>query len=96
MSRSRWSLAAFLAVLLALASSRAHAQTTDVPSTGHLQSVGTSDLGFRATDAQSWWTTWALSRFGSPSVYGWGRSTVRSGLGRSSNVVLRERRGLQR
>ena len=97
MFRSRCLLAvALMMVLLVSVSGRAVAQNVDTSSSGNLQSVGANDLGFQSLDVQTWLSMWTLSRLGSPSVYGWGRSTVRSGSGRVSTAVLRERRGLMR
>ena len=97
MIRPRSTLAIVLMAMVTLGAFAgvAAAQATDQPSSGECRSIGTNDLQTTTWSAFDWASLWA-GRFGSPSVYGWGRSSNRSMSGRATAVVLRERRGLLR
>jgi hypothetical protein len=69
-------------------------QTTEPSSTTALQTVGANDM--QSSTQVAWLSGWAFGRFGTLSVFNWGRTPVRSGSGRAIGAVLRERRGLLR
>lgn len=97
MSRTRLKLAIALMSLITMGAFAgvAAAQNCDTPSTGELRATGTTDLQTSSWSGFDWTNLWS-GRLTSPSVYGWGRSSVRSKSGRATVAVLRERRGLLR
>ena len=71
----------------------AEAQSAGEPSGYQIQTTDANDL---QTQVSLGWGAFWSGRFGSLSVFGWGRTSTRSGSIRASVAVLRERHGLLR
>lgn len=100
MTRYKWSLLVALMlglVALGVSPRAACAQTGQPGTTDHsLQPVGANDMQGSTGTAFSWVGAWSMERFGTFTLRSWGRAPARSGSGRTSAAVLRERRGLLR
>jgi len=96
MARPRWTLlvvlmvASFGVAMVGTAGAQVNVPTTD----NSLHPVGASDTQVGLNTG--WMGNWGMGQFGSFTLHSWGRAPVRSGFGRTSVAVLRERHGLLR
>jgi len=94
MARPQWLVVlAVLSLGVGLMAPSAMAQMSVPTSDNSLHSVGASDT--QASFNTGWVGVWSMGQFGF-ALQSWGRAPVRSGYGRTSVAVLRERRGLLR